>query len=131
MRRLLALCSLAALMMLAAPSAGAQALYARFEITAVGDTSFRFYPGRMTWIEPGQLGIAVDPRQRDVMVARFRVVSVRDGIATAVITGQTTRVGTDHMALVAPPERPWYARRTFWVGAGLGAVLGGVLGSSR
>ena len=130
MRRLLLLCTMTFLALAAAPAAGAQELMARFEITAVSDTSFTFRPAGYGWVERGVRGIAVDPRRRDVMVARFHVVSVRDGLATAVITGQTTTIGTEHMALIPPPSRRWYERREFWLGTVLGTAIGAAIGSA-
>jgi hypothetical protein len=130
MRPLLILCSMILVATFGATSAGAQETSVRFEITAVGDTSFMFRPGRHTWVSAGQRGIAVDPRRRDVMVARFRVVEVIDGVANAVITGQTTNIATDHVALIVQPDPHWYQRPTFWVGALVGAVIGAVAGAS-
>ena len=130
MRRLLVLCSMILLAALGAPAAGAQETSVRFEITAVGDTSFLFRPGSHTWVSPNQRGIAVDPRRRDVMVARFRVVRVRDGVATAVITGQTTNISTEHVALIVQPSPHWYQRPAFWVGTVVGAIVGAVAGAS-
>ena len=130
MRRLLILGSMIVFALFGASSAAAQETSVRFEISAVGDTSFLFRPGRHTWVSAGQRGIAVDPRRRDVMVARFRVVGVRDGVATAVITGQTTNIATDHVALIVQPSPHWYQRGTFWVGTLVGAVVGTVIGAS-
>ena len=130
MRRLFTICSLVFLALLDAPAAEAQDIAARFEITAVGDTTFRFRPGSHEWVASGQRGIAVDPRRRDVMVARFQVVAVRGGVATAVITGQTTNITTDYVALIAPPVPSWYRRPIFWIGTGLGAIIGVVAGSA-
>ena len=129
MRRLLLICSLALLGTVGSTSASAQETSARFEIVAVGDTTFTFRPGS-GWVKRGLRGIAVDPRRRDVMVARFHVASVQDGVATAVITGQTTNITTDYVALMIPPERPWYTRTTFWIGAVVGAIVGAVAGAS-
>ena len=130
MRRLLFLCSMILCATFGASAAGAQETSVRFEITEVGDTSFIFRPGRHTWVSPGQRGIAVDPRRRDVMVARFRVVGVSDGVATAVITGQTTNIATEHVALIVQPNPQWYKRPTFWVGVLVGAVIGTAAGAS-
>jgi hypothetical protein len=72
-------------------------------------------------------GIAVDPRRRDVLVARFRVARIDSGLVTAVITGQTTRVATEHVAVMAEPPKPWYKGVTFWGGAVFGFVVGALL----
>ena len=72
----------------------------------------------------GARGIAVDPTDHDAMVARFQVVRVDSGKATAIITGQTTRVTTDHVALIERPTVPWFKQGAFWIGAALGALVG-------
>ncbi len=113
-----------------ARSAPAQYRGVRFEITQVGDTTFGFPRGDATWVKPGITGIAVDPRRRDVLVARFRVIRVDTGFVTALITGQTTRVATEHVVVLNEPARPWYRAATFWGGAALGVILG-VLVSGR
>ncbi len=111
-------------------AAEAQRAPARFEITAVTDSTLAFRAADARWLRPGVVGTAVDPRRRDQMVARFRVLTVADGVATALITGQTTDVSTDHVATVDEPEPRWYRRGTFWLGLLLGGVLGGVVGAS-
>lgn len=101
----------------------------RFEITQVGDTTFRFPRGNAGWVKTGATGNAVDPRRRDALVARFRVVRVDTGLVTAVITGQTTRVATEHIAVLAEPPKPWYKGITFWGGTVFGAVIGALITS--
>ena len=59
---------------LAAP-AGAQESAVRFEISTVADSTFEFPAGRYAWVAPGIRGIAVDPRRRDALVARFQVLN--------------------------------------------------------
>lgn len=130
MRRLLLLCSLVVMALAGASGAGAQETAVRFEISTVGDTSFTFRPGRHGWVSRGQRGIAVDPRRRDVMVARFHVVSIREGVAMAVITGQTTTIGLEHVALITQPQPQWYARPSFWAGAGVGLIVGALAGAA-
>ena len=130
MRRLFFLCSMFTLAALGAPAAGAQETSARFEIVGVGDTTFLFRAGSGSWVRSGQRGIAVDPRRRDVMVARFHVISLRDGVATAKITGQTTNLTTDYVAVMSPPVPSWYRRSTFWIGAGVGAIIGVLAGAA-
>jgi hypothetical protein len=112
------------LLALVAGKAGAQFRGVRFEITQVADTTFRFPRGTATWVKPGETGIAVDPRRHDALVARFRVVKVDSGLVTAVITGQTTRVATEHIVILAEPQKPWYRTMTFWGGTLLGLVAG-------
>ncbi len=109
---------------LTAGHADAQSRGIRFEITQVGDTTFRFPRGTAGWVKPGLIGHAVDPRQRDILVARFRVVRVDSGQVTALVTGQTTRVATEHIAVLSEPPRPWYRGITFWGGVVFGFVAG-------
>lgn len=99
----------------------------RFEITQVGDTTFRFPRGNAGWVKTGSEGHAVDPRRRDVLVARFRVVRVDTGLVTAVITGMTTRLATEHVAVMAEPPKPWYKGITFWAGTVFGVVIGALM----
>lgn len=114
-----------ALLLGAAPGAArAQHAAYRFEIVQASDSTITFPTDREHWVRSGTRGIAVDPSDHDAMVARFRVVRVDSGRATALITGQTTRVTTDHVALIDRPPVPWYRRGTFWLGAALGAVVG-------
>ena len=114
----------------AATPARAQLKGVRFEIAAVGDTTLGFRSGTERWIKRGQVGIAVDPRKRDVLVARLRVLVVdRSGYVTALVTGQTTAVTTDHVVLLQPTTPAWFRRRSFWGGLVLGAALGAVAGS--
>jgi hypothetical protein len=123
--RPLAALSLLLLALGAAPAARAQESATRFEITEVGDTTFTFrLADRSGWVRSGLAGIAVDPRRRDLLIARFRVVGVREGLATALITGQTTLVETEHVALLTRPRTPWYRQRAFWVGLLLGGGIG-------
>jgi hypothetical protein len=110
-----------------APEARAQFRGVRFEITQVGDTTFRFPRGNAGWVKPGETGFAVDPRRRDALVAQFRVVAVDSGLATAIITGQTTRVATDHIAVLTEPPKPWYKSITFWGGTLFGVVIGALI----
>jgi hypothetical protein len=109
--------------------ADAQIRGIRFEITQVGDTTFRFPRGNAGWVRPGATGIAVDPRRRDTLVARFRVARVDSGLVTAVITGQTTRVATEHIAVMAEPPKPWWKGITFWAGTVFGIVIGALITS--
>ena len=122
--------ALVSLLLLGAGKAEAQFKGIRFEITQVGDTTFRFPRGSAQWVKPGEEGIAVDPRRRDVLVARFVVARVDSGMVTAVITGATTRVVTEHIAVLTEPQKPWYRTITFWGGAVLGLVVGALITGS-
>lgn len=108
----------------------------RFEIVAVGDSTFSFLALRAPWVAAGKRGIAVDPRRRDALVARFEVLARRADTTMALVTGQTQRVTTDLVALLERPpvdtvvraDTVRVVRRTsFWTGAAAGVVLG-VLG---
>ena len=109
----------------AAP-AQAQDRSVRFEIVSVTDTSLTFRVGTADWVKSGKEGVSVDPRRRDALIARFRVIDVRSGQATAVVLGQTSPLSVDHTAVLAEPEVRAWKRRSFW-GAliiGLAAGLG-------
>lgn len=110
-------------------AARAQQVTARFEITSVGDSTFTFPIGSMRWAASRSRGIVVDPARRDALVARFRVLEVRRDTVTALVTGQTSRITTEHFVVLQPPPPPrWYARRSFWSGAALGGALGLAIG---
>lgn len=128
MRRLLVGLGLFLAIAIATPAA-AQVKGWRFEITRTDDSTFVFPRLTANWVRPGQTGIAVDPRRHDALVARFRIVSVDSGRATALVTGQTTRVVVDHVAILEEPRRPWFRTVLFWGGVALGAVVGAVAGS--
>ena len=105
----------------------------RFEIVAVGDSTFQLLAPEPRWLRDGMMGIVVDPRRRDVLVARFTLMSLRADTADALVTGQTMRITTDHVALVArPPVQPQIIRRIerrrFWTGTIVGGVLGLIFG---
>ena len=120
--------ALFALAAIAPVAAHGQETAVRFAVTQVGDTTFTFRLGDQTWVRQGLRGIVVDPRQQDVLVARFRVTRVANGQASAVITGQTTNVSTSHSVLLEIPATPWYKQRFFWLGTAAGAVIGFVIG---
>jgi hypothetical protein len=62
-----------------------------------------------------------------VLVARFTVARIDSGLVTAAITGMTTRVSTDHIAVLTEPPKPWWKNITFWGGAVFGAVIGALI----
>ena len=109
-------------------AARAQETAVRFPVTQVGDTTFTFRVADQPWVRPGLRGIVVDPRQQDLLVARFRVTRISGGQASAVITGQTTSVSTSHSVLLEIPATPWYKQRSFWLGTVVGAAVGFVIG---
>ena len=109
--------------------AGAQLKGVRFEIVSVGDSTLVFKAGTEHWIKRGAPGSAIDPRKRDVLVAKLRVTNVSpNGMITALVTGQTTTVSMDHVVLLRRAEVPWYRRRTMWGAFLAGAALGVVIG---
>ena len=113
---------------IAAPNdAAAQETSARFEIASAGDSTFTLVVGRHPWVRPGLYGIVVDPRQRDVLIARFQVIAADSANAMGLVTGMTTRVTTEHVALLfqpPPPVPPWHRRRSFWLGVLFGVAAG-------
>ena len=102
----------------------------RFEIRSVGDSTFTFATPQAPWVARGQKGIAVDPRRRDGLVARFVVLGVDGGVANALILGQSQKVTTDHVVLLRPPRLHWYASKRFWTGALGGLVVGFAAGKA-
>ncbi len=128
------------LVLTGAQNANAQFTGVRFEITQVGDSTFRFPRGTARWVREcstptsrcpaGSEGIAVDPRRHDVLVARFRVARIDSGLVTAVVTGQTTRVATEHIAVMSEPPKPWWRGIAFWGGTVFGMVLGALIAGS-
>lgn len=101
----------------------------RFPITNVGDTTVTFQAGKMTWIVRSPRAIVVDPKRRDALVARLKVLSVAaDGEATAVVTAQAGRITTDHVVIGTEPTTRWYKNALLWMGAAFGLVAGFGLG---
>jgi hypothetical protein len=129
MRRAFALFSLATLVAVVPRPAEAQDTAVRFPVSEVrGDTSFTFRTGEYPWVRAGLKGIVVDPRQQDMLVARFQILTVADGVARAVVTGQTTSLSTSQSVLLYPPATPWYKQRSFWMGGVVGAAVGAIVG---
>lgn len=117
------------LALLFAPSgAHAQETAYRFEIAKVGDSTIVLSTGHHDWVRAKQKGIAVDPMRRDALVARFVIVRVdrASSSAVAVVTGQTTQLTANHVALITRPGKHWYAQPTFWIGALLGGAIGAI-----
>ena len=102
----------------------------RFDIKTVGDSTFSFDVSRAPWVVRGLKGIAVDPRRRDGLVARFEVLQIEDGVATALILGQSQKLTTDHVVLLRAPRSRWYASKRFWFGALGGAIVGFAIGAA-
>lgn len=109
---------------LAAPALHAQQGAYRFAISHAGDSTFTFPVSRNDWVKRGMRGIAVDPARHDALIARFVVMHVERDSAVALVTGQTTRMTTDFVALLERPEKAWYLRPTLWFGGVVGAIIG-------
>ena len=121
--------AVAALALVCVPArALAQETAYRFEIASVGDSTVSLSTEKHDWVHAGQKGIAVDPMRHDALVARFVIlrVDVAHKRALAVVTGQTTRLTTDHVALIDRPMKKWYQQPTLWIGAIVGGVIGAV-----
>jgi hypothetical protein len=103
---------------------------ARLEIATVGDSTITIRRAGVDWLRPEYRGIVVDPRRRDALVARFRVLSVAGDSAVALLTGLTSPVVADHVALVDPPRRRWFAQGLFWAGTLIGAAVGAAVAAS-
>jgi hypothetical protein len=115
---------LCALLLTALPGAArAQIGTARFDIDSAGDSTVTFTVGAARWVRAGQTGLAVEPRRHDELIARLRIIHVESGTATAVITGQTSRVTAGQVALIRKPAAPFYTVGVFWVGAAVGAAI--------
>ena len=128
--RLSCIVGIAVLALACAPvRARAQETAYRFEITNIGDSTVQLSTERHEWVREGQKGIAVDPVRHDALVARFTILHVdpEHKRALAIVTGQTTRLTTQHVALIARPGRKWYAQPTLWIGTAVGMVIGAVV----
>ncbi|GAC1480639.1 MAG: hypothetical protein NVS1B4_25860 [Gemmatimonadaceae bacterium] len=127
MKRLLHIVVTAAALATGSSAVAAQETAARLEITGVGDSTFTIQARRHPWVQRGTTGFVIDPKRHESLVARFSVLAVDGGIATAVITGMTTDVKPEHIALIEIPRDPWYRQSTFWGGLALGGLIGAVI----
>ncbi len=71
---------------------------------------------------------AVDPSQRDALVAQLRVVRADSGRFRAIVVSQVTRVKKEHFLLAMEPHVPWYRARRFWTGAVMGGAVAALVG---
>jgi hypothetical protein len=101
---------------------------ARFEIVSPNDTSLSFPLGNARWVKTGMTGIVVDPSQRDALVATFRVSRLDERIAHVTVTGTTTGITVFHAALLVVPKRTWLKNKFFWIGSGVGLLVGFLAG---
>jgi len=97
---------------------------ARFEIDVVDDSTATFRVFESRWLRAGLSAYAVDPANRDALVARLTILRRDSTTATALVTSQVARVTTDHFLLVPPPPTPWWRAKWFWVGTLVGGVIG-------
>ncbi len=99
----------------------------RFQLRPLTDSTAAFTPAEARWVRSGLMGVAVDPAQGDALVARLRVIEVEGDEATALVTGQTTRLAQGQVLLLVAPAPRWWQAPLFWRGAAAGA---GVVGLS-
>jgi hypothetical protein len=128
--RLACISGFTALALACAPArARAQETAYRFEIVSVGDSTVSLSTEKHEWVREGQKGIAVDPMRHDALVARFVILHVdaQSKRALAIVTGQTTRLTTAHVALIDRPARKWFLQPTLWIGAVVGGVIGALV----
>ncbi len=97
---------------------------ARFEIDVVDDSTATFRVFEARWMRPGLSAYAVDPTQRDALVARLTIMRREGTTATALVTSQVTRVTAEHFLLVPKPPAVWWRTRQFWLSAAAGGVVG-------
>ena len=126
----LVILGLAAVLTFVCPArARAQDRDVRFAISSVGDTTVTFQAGKMTWVLRSPKTIVVDPRRRDALVARLKVLSISaNGEATALVTGQAGRITTDHIVIGTEPSTHWYKNGLLWMGTAFGLIAGFGLG---
>jgi hypothetical protein len=102
----------------------------RFAIEVVDDSTARFKPREALWVKEGMQAYAIDPVNRDALVAQLRITSVWNGMAVALVTSQVTRVTTQHVIALTPPSTPWWRARRFWIGILTGTLVGGAAGAT-
>ncbi len=105
---------------------------ARFEIESVVDSTARFRPFEARVLRIGMTVLAVDPAQRDALVARLRIVRSDSGRMVALVTSQMAPVTSQHVLLAVRPAVPWYKMWRTWGAMAAGAVVGaGVAQASK
>lgn len=75
-------------------------------------------------------GHAVDPTQRDALIARLTIQRVDTAGVFAIINGRVSQVSTTHVVLMVKPALPWWKDLRFWYGAGAGVATGALIGAS-
>jgi hypothetical protein len=102
---------------------------ARFSISTTSDSTVTFRPVEVRWLKVGMRGHAVDPTQRDALIARLTIQRLDSTGAVATIDGRVAQVSTTHVVLMVKPSVSWWRDKRFWTGIGTG-VLAGVVGAS-
>lgn len=97
---------------------------ARFTIASSNDTTVTFRPFEAKWLRAGMLAHAVDPTQRDAIIARLTILRIDTASVVARITGQVSPVSLNYVVLVTRPRVAWWRDLHFWAGAGAGAAVG-------
>jgi hypothetical protein len=69
-------------------------------------------------------GIAVDPARRDALVARLYVLARAADTTVALVTGQTTRMSAEYVAIFRRPTTPMLRQQSFWGGLAAGIAVG-------
>lgn len=97
---------------------------ARFSISVTTDSTVTFRPLEATWLRPGMRAHAVDPTQRDALIARLTIQRFDSAGIIAKIDGSVAQVSTTHVVLVVRPPLAWWKDRRFWNGVGAGVLIG-------
>ena len=115
----------------AAPLAAQRACdCSRTPVASVKDTTFTFSIENRTDVKEGSSGTVLDPRRRDALVATFRVARVERGVATAIVTGQTTDVATAHVVVLDQKPTSTVRSGKFWGGLLVGLLVGAGIGAA-
>jgi hypothetical protein len=96
----------------------------RFQLVAADDSTVSFLAPREPWVREGMYGIAVDPARRDALVARLYVLARSADTTVALVTGQTTRMSAEYVAIFRRPTTPMLRQQSFWGGLAAGIAVG-------
>jgi len=96
----------------------------RFQLVAADDSTVSFLAPREPWVREGMYGIAVDPARRDALVARLYVLARAADTTVALVTGQTTRMSAEYVAIFRRPTTPMLRQQSFWGGLAAGIAVG-------
>lgn len=103
---------------------------ARFSIASTTDSTLTFRPLEVQWLRVGMRGHAVDPTQRDALIARLTIQRMDSSGIVANIDGRVAQVSTTHVVLMVRPVVSWWRDKRFWLGAGAGLLTGAVAASA-